>query len=99
VLRATRDGRALLHDGLRLRDGDAHVALAPGHRVVTTVSLLGLRAHADDVTGGVLTLEGPGALARLSGASAAGVDAAAGELWQRWARRVAAHASAPAALA
>ena len=88
ALRATLDGRALLHDGLRLRDGDAHVALAPGHRVLTTISLLGLRPDAEP---GVLALDGPGALARLGGRSLAGVDAALAELWQRWSLRVWSH--------
>jgi len=83
-LRVTLDGRALLHDGLRLRDGDAHVALPPGHRVLTTVALLGLRPEQDP---GVLALAGAGALARFSGPSLAGVDAALGELWQSWSLR------------
>ncbi len=45
VLRATLDGRALLHDGLRVSPGDddAYVAHAPGHRVVATICLLGMR--------------------------------------------------------
>jgi len=83
-LRATLDGRALLHDGLRLRDGDAHVALPPGHRVLTTISLLGLRP---DPGRDVLALEGPGALARFSSPSNAGVEAALGELWEAWSGR------------
>ena len=83
-LRVTLGGRALLHDGLRLRDGDAHVALAPGHRVLTTICLLGQRP---DPAPGVLALEGPGALARFSGRSLAGVEAALGGLWEAWSLR------------
>ena len=46
-LRVTLAGRPLLHDALRLHSADgAHVALAPGHRVVTTISLLGARPRA-----------------------------------------------------
>ena len=80
-LRATLDGRALLHDGLRLRDGDAHVALAPGHRVVTTMSLLGLRPPAGP---GVLELEGAGALLRASGPALAAVAGASEPTWRAW---------------
>jgi len=85
ALRATLEGRALLHDGLRLRDGDAHVALAPGHRVVTTLSLLGVRP---DPAPGVLALEGPGALVRCSGPSLARVEASLAGLWDAWSRDV-----------
>ncbi|MDQ3723151.1 MAG: hypothetical protein M3376_08815, partial [Actinomycetota bacterium] len=74
----------LLHDGLRLGDGDAHVALPPGHRVLTTVSLLGQRP---DPGLSVLALEGAGALARFSGPSLASVDAALGDLWNSWSLR------------
>ncbi len=80
-LRATLGGRALLHDGLRLRDGDAHVALAPGHRVVTTLSLLGLRPPAGP---GALELEGAGALLRASGPALAAVAAASEQTWRDW---------------
>ena len=80
-LRATLDGRALLHDGLRLRDGDAYVALAPGHRVLTTLSLLGRRAPAAP---DVLELEGPGALLRASGPALAAVALAGETTWSEW---------------
>ena len=86
-LRATLAGRALLHDGLRLRDGDAHVALAPGHRVVTTLSLLGLRPPAAP---GVLELEGAGALLRASGPALAAVAAASEATWSDWSALVSA---------
>ena len=83
-LRATLGGRPLLHDGLRLSDGDAHVALPSGDRVLTTICLLGLRPEPEP---GVLALEGPGALSRFSGTSLAGVDAALGDGWDRWSLR------------
>jgi urease accessory protein len=92
-LRATVEGRALLHDGLRLRDGDAHVALAPGHRVVTTLGLLGLRPEPEPEPEpgpgpgpgpGILELDGPGALLRATGAALATVEAASADLWQAW---------------
>lgn len=85
-LRATLDGRALLHDGLRLRDGDDHVALGPGHRVLTTIGLLGRRPEERP---GVLVLAGAGGLARFSGAALAGVEAAHAWLWTSWSRQVA----------
>ncbi len=80
-LRATLGGRALLHDGLRLRDGDAHVALAPGHRVLCTLSLLGVRPRSAD---GVLELAGPGALLRASASTLAKVERATADTWRRW---------------
>jgi urease accessory protein len=86
VLRATLDGRALLHDGLRLCAGsaaaDVHVALAPGHRVLGTACLLGLRPPAAG-----RELAGPGALVRATGASLAAVDAALAGTWAEWSRR------------
>jgi urease accessory protein len=84
-LRVTLAGRALLHDGLRLGaaagSDDAHVALTPGHRVVVTACLLGMRPEARP---DVLTLEGPGALLRASGTSLAEADATVEELWRAW---------------
>ncbi len=80
-LRATLDGRALLHDGLRLRDGDAYVALAPGHRVLTTLSVLGLRPPAAP---DVLELEGPGALLRASAPGLVAVASASEPTWSDW---------------
>jgi len=80
-LRATLDGRPLLHDGLRLRDDDAHVALAPGHRVLSTLSLLGLRPAEGP---GVLDLERPGALLRATGPALAAVQAAGADMWRGW---------------
>jgi hypothetical protein len=85
-LRVTLAGRALLHDGLRFgaaAGSDDHVALAPGHRVVVTACVLGLRPQPSH---DVLTLDGPGALRRASGTSLADVDAAVDELWRAWSK-------------
>ena len=93
VLRATLGGRVLLHDGLRLgagtAAGDVHVALAPGHRVLSTACLLGVRPQAP-----ALELAGPGALARATGASLAAVDAAIAGTWRAWWQRALAMAPA-----
>lgn len=77
-LRATLDGRPLLHDALRVDPGaeDDHVVLPPGHRVAGTVALLGVP--------GEPPLEGPGALVRASGADLPAVEAALAAAWQRW---------------
>ncbi len=80
--RATLDGRPLLHDGLRLGPGRGgeHVALAPGHRVLGTVSVLGLRPP----DAGAHELAMPGALRRAAGRSLAAVDAALADTWRSW---------------
>lgn len=82
-LRATIAGRPLLYDGLRTgaATADAHVALAPGHRVVTSLILLGMRPEQG---AGALALDGPGALLRVSGSSLAAVAAAVEERWRAW---------------
>jgi urease accessory protein len=84
VLRVTLDGRPLLHDGLRVgaasADVDVHVALAPGHRVISTACLLGLDAEGAEG----FALAGPGALRRATGRSLAAVDAAIAGTWQAW---------------
>jgi len=84
-LRVTLDGRPLLHDGLRFDApppaDDAFVALAPGERVVCTVSLLGARPRAGR---GVLMLDGPGGLLRATGRSLAPVEAAVQSAWRSW---------------
>lgn len=84
VLRATLGGRALLHDGVRVGAdsgaADAHVALAPGHRVLSTVCLLGLRPAGAEA----FALAGPGALRRATGPSLAAVDAALAATWAAW---------------
>jgi urease accessory protein len=79
-LRVTLDGSPLLHDGLRFAGDAAHVALAPGHRVVTTISLLGSRGEADEA----LQLDGPGTLLRATGPAAAATDAASSPAWSEW---------------
>lgn len=87
TLRATLDDRALLHDALRLGPGrdDAHVALAPGHRVIGTASLLGMRpGEGDGLPDGAYALAGPGALLRATGASLAVVEAAVAATWAAW---------------
>jgi urease accessory protein len=86
VLRVTLEGRPLLHDGLRLGPGslaaDVHVALAPGHRVLGSVCLLGLRPQP-----AAAGLAGPGALQRASGASLAAVEAALAATWRAWSQQ------------
>ena len=81
TLRVTLDRRPLLHDGLRLRDGDAHVALAPGHRVVSTICLLGVRPAQPSTA---MPLAGPGAVLRASGPALAAVEAATALTWRSW---------------
>ena len=89
-LRVTAGARPLLHDGLRFSAApaiaDAHVALAPGERVVCTISLLGVRPRAAD---GVLMLEGPGGLMRATGRSLAAVDGDVEARWRSWSRAAA----------
>jgi urease accessory protein len=77
-LRVTLDGRPLLHDALRVEPAahDAHVALAPGHRVIGTVCVLG--APAGDAGH---ALAGPGALWRATGPEAPSVEAALAPPW------------------
>jgi urease accessory protein len=83
ALRATLAGQVLLYDGLRFgaasAAADVHVALGPGHRVLGTACLLGLRPAA-----AATQLAGPGALTRASGASLAAVDAALARTWREW---------------
>ena len=89
ALRATLGGRALLHDGLRVgaasHEADAHVALGPGHRVLSTVSLLGVRPPSGSEA---FALAGPGALRRASGPSLAGVDSVLAATWRAWSAAV-----------
>ncbi len=89
TLRVTLAGAPLLHDGLRLGPNqDDHVALAPGHRVVCSATLLGMRPPAatssDDPA--ILRLAGPGALLRATGATASATDAAVCASWRAWSR-------------
>jgi urease accessory protein len=71
-LRATLDGRPLLHDALRIEPAalDDHVALAPGHRVIGTAALLGTTSDLGS------PLAGPGALMRATGPDLPSVEAA-----------------------
>ncbi|MEA2155686.1 MAG: urease accessory protein [Solirubrobacteraceae bacterium] len=96
VLRVTLAGRPLLHDGLRAcaasAISDAHVALAPGHRVLSTVCLLGLRPEGAEA----FALAGPGALRRATGPSLAGVEAAIAPTWLAWSARALALSGAAA---
>jgi urease accessory protein len=88
--RVTLAGTALLHDGLRFDDGAAaHVALAPGHRVICTASLLGMRPP-PGVAGlaAPLHLHGPGALLRATGPASAATDATIDPTWRVWSRAV-----------
>lgn len=82
ALRVTLAGRPLLHDGLRCAGDAAHVALHPGHRVVTTISLLGARPAIRGPH--VLELEGPGALLRATGTASAATDAEVDATWRAW---------------
>jgi urease accessory protein len=88
VLRAEGPDGVILHDALRVEPAtwaeDAYVALAPGHRAIGTVAVLGARgaaraARAREVAAGEPAasgaLDGPGTLWRVSAASAADVDA------------------------
>jgi urease accessory protein len=90
TLRATLDDRALLHDALRLGPGreDAHVALAPGHRVIGTACLLGMRPG-EGWSDGACALAEPGALLRATGASLAATEATIAAMWAAWSRAVA----------
>ena len=81
---------ALLHDGLRVGpasgDADAHVALAPGHRVLGMTCLLGARPAEED-DDAVMALAAGGALRRAAGPGTAAVDAALECVWAAWTAR------------
>ncbi|MEY2516742.1 MAG: urease accessory protein [bacterium] len=82
--RVTLAGVALLHDGLRFDARDAgHVALSPDHRVIASVSLLGLRPR--PIVSGSLDLEGPGALLRVTGSTTSALEPALACAWTAWA--------------
>ena len=87
AVRATLAGSALLHDGLRVgaatATGNAHVALAPGHRVVQTIALLGRRPPLTEPA--AMALHGPGALLRVTGPTTAATEHAVAEPWRAWA--------------
>jgi hypothetical protein len=87
VLRVEGPGGVILHDALRVDpatwDADAYVALAPGHRVVGTVAVLGEGASGAAEASGAAgpggegggRLEAGGWLWRASAVSAADVVA------------------------
>jgi urease accessory protein len=89
TLRVTDEDGVVLHDALRLDPATArphaHVALAPGHRVATTLYLLGTDAHDEPR----LALARGGALRRATGHGLAELDDELAQPWARWARTVA----------
>jgi urease accessory protein len=78
--RVTLAGAPLLHETLRIDPdaADAYVALAPGHRVVGTVALLGVSGN----------LAGRGDLQRATGVAASEVEARLRDAWGGASRRV-----------
>ena len=89
-LRVADPRGALLHDALRvdptLVHGDGHVALAPGHRVVGTLSLFGLRPPDDDPE--ALALAREGMLRRATAPGLTAVNAELARTWARWSHAV-----------
>lgn len=90
-LRITDPDGVLLHDALRIDPAlvhdDAHVALAPGHRVVGTLSLFGLRPSVDDPA--ALALARQGLLRRATAPGLAAVHAELAPTWADWSRAAA----------
>ena len=86
TLRVTDDDGVVLHDPLCLDPAtsrqDAHVALAPGHRVAATLCLLGADAHDEPR----LALARAGALRRASARGLAELEAELAAPWARWAQ-------------
>lgn len=85
-LRVTDPVGALLHDELRIdpafaRD-DAHVALAPGHRVLGTLCLFGERPPGDDPA--ALRLARNGTLRRVTTPGLAAVHHELARTWSQW---------------
>ena len=84
TLRVTDPAGALLHDELRvdpaLAREDAHVALAPGHRVVGTLCLFGVAG--DDPA--ALRLARDGTLRRATAPGMAAVHAELASTWAAW---------------
>jgi urease accessory protein UreH len=86
TLRVGDPAGTLLHDELRIdpasaRDA-AHVALAPGHRVVGTLCLFGERPCGDDPA--ALALARDGRLRRATAPGLAAVHAELAGTWSRW---------------
>lgn len=86
--RITGDRGVILHDEVRLDPAtarqDAHVALAPGHRVAGTLCLVGIET-ADDAA---LGLARGGALRRCTAPGVAELDAELAQPWAAWAQAV-----------
>ncbi len=89
TLRVTDDDGPVLHDALCLDPAtsrqDAHVALAPGHRVAGTLCLLGADAPDEPQ----LALARAGALRRAAARGLAELEAELAQPWARWAQAVA----------
>jgi urease accessory protein len=86
TLRVSDPTGALLHDELRIEPAfareDAHVALAPGHRVVGTLCLFGVRPPGDDPA--ALRLARDGMLRRATATRLAAVHAELEPTWSQW---------------
>jgi urease accessory protein UreH len=86
TLRVVDRAGVLLHDELRVEPAfardDAHVALAPGHRVVGTLCLFGERPPCDDPA--ALRLARGGTLRRATAPGMAAVDAELERTWSQW---------------
>ena len=89
TLRVNDGEGVVLHDALRLDPAtslqDAHVALAPGHRVAGTLCLLGLAAPGEPR----LALARGGALRRVTARGVAELEAELAQPWAEWAQAVA----------
>ena len=85
TLRVTDAAGALLHDELRIAPafarGDAHVALAPGHRVLGTLCLFGEQLADDDRA--ALALARNGTLRRATAPDLAAVHAELAPTWSQ----------------
>lgn len=84
TLRVSDDAGVVLHDALRLDPATAHedarVAIAPGHRVVGTLCLLG-DERADDPR---FKIARGGALRRAAAPDLAQLESRLAEPWKRW---------------
>lgn len=87
-VRITDDTGPVLHDALHLEPAtarqDNHVALAPGHRVVGTLCLLGIDSPGDVR----FALARGGALRRFTAAGLAELEAELTRPWTHWMRAV-----------
>jgi len=95
TLRVTDDTGVVLHDAMRLDPAtsrqDAHVALAPGHRVAGTLCLLGIEEPAE----AQFALARAGALRRASATDLAELDGELVEPWARWTQAVVSSRATP----